>query len=95
MALCHDGALTADDGALMALYRGLWLSALICIAVAVMQFTSGAYAQKLSPAGKGGARDDAATVAKKKKAREIDEAYRATLKTIPAKPTADPWGGMR
>jgi len=34
------------------------------------------------PAGKGGARDDAATVEKKKKAREIDEAYSASRLNI-------------
>jgi hypothetical protein len=31
----------------------------------------------------------------KKKAKELDDAYRSSLRSIPDKPKTDPWGGMR
>lgn len=38
---------------------------------------------------------DAAAAAKNEKAREVDDAYKAALKTIDDKPKKDPWSGMR
>jgi hypothetical protein len=68
----------------------------LLIAAALTQFAAGAYAQKMGGrAGKSGSPENAAGIEKKQKARAIDEAYRATLNTIPNKPKADPWGGMR
>ncbi len=43
-------------------------------------------------------RDPAAqakTAESKKKAKELDEAYRAAVRSIPDKPKSDPWGGLR
>jgi hypothetical protein len=68
---------------------------LVCCAMAMAQFTPPAHAQKMGKGEKGNPQNDAAALEKKKKGREIDDAYKATLKTIPDKPRADPWGGMR
>ncbi len=70
------------------------VAAVICIAVALMMFTPAA-AQRMGRGEKRTPQNDAAALEKKKKAREIDDAYKATLKTIPDKPKADPWGGIR
>jgi uncharacterized protein YecT (DUF1311 family) len=45
--------------------------------------------QKQDPAAQANAAE------KKKKAREIDDAYKSALKAIPDKPKSDPWGSMR
>jgi hypothetical protein len=71
------------------------IAAVICIAVALTLFTPSAHGQKIGRGGKGNPQNDAAAAEKKKKAREIDDAYKAALKAIPDKPRTDPWGNMR
>jgi hypothetical protein len=65
-----------------------------CVAV-LAQLAVPAHAER----GKGARKEDPATAAaaaqKREKARQIDQAYKASLKAIPDKPPADPWGGMR
>jgi hypothetical protein len=65
-----------------------WLVAAICMAVASVQFTSVAHAQKGERAGKSDPRAPSAAIEKKKKAREIDDAYKSALKGIPRIPGA-------
>jgi hypothetical protein len=45
--------------------------------------------------GKSNPQAASATIEKKKKAREIDDAYKSALKGIPDNPKTDPWGSMR
>jgi len=71
------------------------LIAAISIAVASVQFTYVAHAQKGERAGKTNTQATSAAIEKKKKAREIDDAYKSALKGIPDKPKTDPWGSMR
>jgi hypothetical protein len=72
--------------------RLAWLVALL-VFVAVV--AAPAPAQRTGGVRKQDPAAAAAAVDKKKKAREIDEAYKASLKTIPDKPKPDPWGGIR
>ncbi len=70
-------------------------AALAWAAVLLFQLAMPAHAQR----SKGERKEDpamaAATAQKKEKARQVEEAYRASLKAIPDKPAPDPWGGMR
>ena len=65
------------------------------VGIALLQCAAPAHAQH----SKGARKEDPSTAAaaqeKKQKARQIDEAYKASLKAIPDKPPSDPWGGMR
>ncbi len=70
------------------------VAAVMCIAVALTMFTPAA-AQKMGRGEKSNPQNEATAIEKKKKAREIDEAYKASLKAIPDKPKPDPWDGMR
>jgi hypothetical protein len=73
-----------------------WLRCGCCALAVATAIGAGPHALAQQTQGKHqSSADQSKTAEKAKKAKEIDDAYRATIQSIPNKPKGDPWGGMR
>jgi len=54
-----------------------------------------AYAQRSPSASEPSEKQKAAEAEKRKRAQEIDQAYKAAIQRVPDQQKADPWGSLR
>lgn len=69
---------------------------MIAAIAATAMLAPAAYAQRVGPPPQLSEKQKAAIVEKRVREKEIDEAYKATIKQMPDKQQkADPWGNLR